>query len=443
MSKNGSSPPKSVGERGARLFLMLGSLATKEISRKIQKSFALENDPLSRLKQAQVLVKELGHLKGAAMKLGQMLALEARDYLPDEVSQVLEQLQSDASFMEYKIVNEILERELGPKKKDFSFIAEKPLAAASIGQVHLAKRNGEDLVLKIQYPGIHESIHADIKVLGKVLKTVAGVMKKQIELDGILDEFADIFSQESDYLQEADFLEQYRECARGLKNIVVPKVLKEYSTKKVLCMSYETGITLPNWMRNDPTDLDQRKFFGHLILDIYTREFCDWGLVQTDPNLGNFLVRPEKSEMVLLDFGATKSYDLNFRKKYSQLVVSVLNRNEKDLMQIAEEMCLIDPRESEQAKQIFRDLIFESMHPITLPSYDFSDQTYVENMRKHSKALVVALKYSPPPKTLIFLHRKLGGIFQMLRILKVNLDLRGYTTRFEELARNNSELSLS
>jgi aarF domain-containing kinase len=436
MSKEGSSPPKTAGARTARMILMLGSLATKEISRKIQNAFDLDSDPLARLKQAQILVKELGHLKGAAMKLGQMLALEARDYLPDEVCQVLEQLQSNASFMDYKMVAAIIERELGEKRKDFTYLSETPLAAASIGQVHRATLNERDVVLKIQYPGIHESIHSDIKVLGKVLKAVAGLMKKQVELDGILDEFADIFSQESDYLQEAVFLERYRECARGLKNIIVPEAIQNYSTAKILCMSYETGLTLPNWMRTDPHDLDKRKYYGQLILDIYTREFCDWGLVQTDPNLGNFLIRPEQNEIVLLDFGATKAYDLKFRKKYSELVVAVLSRSEKELMTIAEEMLLIDPRESIEAKKIFRDLMFESMHPITLPEYDFRDQTYVENMRKHSKALVVALKYSPPPKTLIFLHRKLGGIFQMLRILKVSLDLRGYTTRFEELAKS-------
>ncbi len=440
MGKDGSSPPKSAGERTARMIMMLGSLATKEISRKIQNTFDLESDPLSRLKQAQVLVKELGHLKGAAMKLGQMLALEARDYLPDEVCQVLEQLQSNASYMDYKTVDQIIDRELGEKRKDFSYLSETPLAAASIGQVHRATLNGEDVVLKIQYPGINESIHSDIKVLGKVLKAVAGLMKKQVELDAILDEFADIFSQESDYLQEAVFLERYRKCASGLPNIIVPRAFNNYSTAKVLCMTYETGLTLPNWMRSDPSDLDKRKYYGQLILDIYTREFCDWGLVQTDPNLGNFLIRPEQSEMVLLDFGATKAYDFTFRKQYSELVVSVLSRNEKELMRIAEEMSLIDPRESEEAKKIFRELMFESMHPITLPEYDFRDQTYVENMRKHSKALVVALKYSPPPKTLIFLHRKLGGIFQMLRILKVSLDLRGYTTRFEALAKTTNPI---
>ena len=200
-------------------------------------------------------------------------------------------------------------------------------------------------------------------------------------------------------------------------------------------MSFESGLTLPNWMRQEPVDLEKRKYFGQLILDIYTREFCEWGLVQTDPNLGNFLLRPEANELVLLDFGATKAYDFNFRKKYSQLVVSILNHNEKEMLQIAEEMSLIDARESSEAKRVFRDLMFESMHPITLTEYDFRDQAYVENMRRHSKALVMALKYSPPPKTLIFLHRKLGGIFQMLRILKVSLDLRGYTTRFEILAK--------
>ena len=97
-------------------------------------------------------------------------------------------------------------------------------------------------------------------------------------------------------------------------------------------------------------------------------------------------------------------------------------------------MKLLDPRESAAAQKVFCALMFESIHPITLPEYDFSDDSYVRNMQRLSKELVGVLKFSPPPKNLIFLHRKLGGIFHMLRILKVTLDLRRYTERFEALA---------
>lgn len=424
------APPRSAFQRSASLFKMVGSLASKEVASRLSG----DDSPLVRLKQAQTLVKELGHLKGAAMKLGQMLALEARDYLPDEVCQVLEQLQSEASFMDFSVIDSILAQELDEKKKEFSFISEIPLAAASIGQVHRARLFDRDVVLKVQYPGIQESIHSDIKVLGQVLKAVAVLMRKQVDLDGIIGEFGEIFSQETDYLQEAEFLREYREKAQVLSSVVIPEVLLNYSSSRVLCMSYESGVTLPQLMRSSNEDLELRKYFGHLILDIYTREFCDWGLVQTDPNLGNFLLRPEARELVLLDFGATKTYDLEFRVQYSKLIVAVLSRDEAAVLRIAIEMKLIDPRESAAAQKVFCALMFESIHPITLPEYDFSDASYVRNMQRLSKELVGALKFSPPPKNLIFLHRKLGGIFHMLRILKVRLDLRRYTERFETLA---------
>ena len=431
-----SSPPRSAFKRSTQILKMVGSIASKEISRKINSSLGGEDNPLVRLKQAQTLVKELGHLKGAAMKLGQMLALEARDYLPDEVCQVLEQLQSEASFMDFKAIDDILSQELGERKKDFSLISQTPLAAASIGQVHRARLKDLDVVLKVQYPGIQESIHSDVKVLGHVLKALAGVMRKQVELDGIINEFADIFSQETDYQQEATYLKLYREKAIDLPSVIIPEVYLDYSTSRVLCMSFESGVTLPNWMRTGPP-LEKRKIYGHMILDIYTREFCDWGLVQTDPNLGNFLIRDESDQLVLLDFGATKLYDLKFRIQYSKLIVAVLNRSETDVLRIAEDMQMLDPRESPQAKKVFCALMFESIHPITLSEYDFSDDSYVKNMQRLSKELVGVLKFSPPPKNLIFLHRKLGGIFHMLRILKVSMDLRRYTERFEELARSS------
>ena len=148
------APPRSAFKRSTSILKMVGSIASKEVASRLSGN----DSPLVRLKQAQTLVKELGHLKGAAMKLGQMLALEARDYLPDEVCQVLEQLQSEASFMDYSVIDSILTQDLGKKKSDFSFISEIPLAAASIGQVHRARLFERDVVLKVQYPGIQESI---------------------------------------------------------------------------------------------------------------------------------------------------------------------------------------------------------------------------------------------------------------------------------------------
>jgi aarF domain-containing kinase len=434
MANKSKSPPQSVRERSGRILKMAGSLAAQEIKRRVQEKLGSASASLAQLKQARTLVSELGHLKGAAMKLGQMLALEGRDYFPEEVCQILEQLHSEASFLDFPVMDEILRKELGSKYSDLSEISERPIAAASIGQVHEARLQNQRLAIKVQYPGIRDSIESDLQALSHVMKGLATLLRKDIDLTGLTHEMAQIFIQESDYLKEAEFSQEYKRLAKNLEHVVIPKVHKEYSTAQVLTMDFETGMTLTQWIRKDHPSKALREFYATQVLQLYTSEFCEWGLVQTDPNLGNFLFRPKEKQWVLLDFGATKSYDLSFRNLYSKLIVAALRNQGNEIISLGEKMKLIDPRESLETKAIFKSLLLESMRPMMSKEYDFQDDQYPQNMRKISRDLVKSLKFSPPPRDLIFLHRKLSGVFSILRTLEVKLNLKQYTEPFEALA---------
>jgi aarF domain-containing kinase len=442
MSRKFKEPPQSVRERTGRLLKMAGSLAAEELKRRLNSSEG--PSLLLNFSQVQTLVQELAHLKGAAMKLGQMLALEARDYFPEEICQVLDQLQANASYLDSSVIHSILKTELGEKFKDFSGISRAPIAAASIGQVHTARLNSEtnaesQVAIKVQYPGIRESIHSDVKVLGSLMKSVAILMRKQMNFDDLIEEFSEIFIQEADYQQESVLTQAYRARAEQVSHLIVPQVYTNYSSSRVLTLSYEPGLRLYDWLKQDQPRREMREFYGKLILDLYTREFCDWGLVQTDPNLGNFHFRPQQRSLVLLDFGATKAYDLAFRKQYSQLVVASLRGERKKILELGQQMQLISPQEGREARALFEELLFESMRPITLPEYDFGESDYPERMRKISRQFVQALKFSPPPRQLIFLHRKLSGIFYILRGLQVKLPLKVYTEKFEILAQGSEK----
>ncbi len=428
------APPKNIRARAARLLKLAGSMASHELLRRVRQGQNTEASLIS-LSQTRILVSELGHLKGAAMKLGQMLALEARDYFPEEICAVLDQLQSNVSYLEYNAVDRILTSELGERYRDFTEVSERPIAAASIGQVHSALLlGGKQVAVKVQYPHIFELIQSDVKVLSGVLKAVSIMMRKEVDLNALIQEFSEIFIQESDYFKEASFTESYGQLARSVSGLDVPCVYKQYSTQRVLTLELKEGLKFSEWIKTPEANGNTRKFYGELILDLYTREFCEWGLVQTDPNLGNFLFVPNERKLVLLDFGATKSYGFQFRKMYSQLICSVLEKNYKKMFQISEEMNLIHSKESNETKEIFKNLMCQSMSPIISDYYDFSETDYPQAMRKLSRELVRTLRYSPPPKDLIFLHRKLSGIFYILRQLKIQLSLRRYTDRFEKLA---------
>ena len=429
-SGNSAVQPTGTIKRAGQFLKMMTSIAQTEVSSRIKN----RDNTQIRLIQAAALVRELGNLKGAAMKVGQMLALEARDYLPDEVIAVLEQLQNKVTFMPYATVEDILKKDLGQRAALLTDMSREPIAAASIGQVHRAKYQGQDVAVKIQYPGIRDSIRSDIKILGTTMKGLKVIFRRDVDLDGLLDEFGEVFLQETDYIQEAVAAEEYRRAAEPVKNIIVPQIFSEVSDRHVLTMSFEAGTPLSQWIRENRSATEVKQKLGATILDLYTREFCDWGLVQTDPNPGNFLIRPHTHELILLDFGATKRFSPDFRRRYSQLVLAIFNQDKKAVREISIAMELISPRENEKAFEVFETLVFESMRPLTLPRFNFNDHEYVTNIRNYSRQLVVELKHSPPPRDLIFLHRKLGGIFQMLRQLEIELELGGFLTRFKELA---------
>ena len=166
------------------------------------------------------------------------------------------------------------------------------------------------------------------------------------------------------------------------------------------------------------------------ILDLYCREFFSWGLVQTDPNHGNFLMRDD-GRIVLLDFGATLEYDAQFRAEYVHLLRTVETKDVGATVQAGIDFRILDPREPEEPRRLFAEMLFNAMEPFEpgAQPFVFRDQGYAERARDIGRRFTRSLKFSPPPKKLIFLHRKLGGIFHLLRRLDVQLDLYPYWMR--------------
>jgi aarF domain-containing kinase len=258
--------------------------------------------------------------------------------------------------------------------------------------------------------------------------------KGNIDYSHLFNELRTVFSLELDYLREAEILNRYQELSKNKDEWLIPRVFSEISTERVLAMSYEPGITISDAVREQKLTKESRQFYGHSFLELYATEFCSWGLVQTDPNLGNFLLIPENRQIVLLDFGATKEYTVDFRIKYAQLIFAALHQDRLGILRLAEELQLLNPQEPASAKNAFIDLMQNSMKPFKAPTYDFSEASYAESMKAASRHLMNELKYSPPPHPIIFLHRKLSGLFQILRRLEVETPLQPFLDQFQELA---------
>lgn len=422
---------KSPRSRNLKLLSLAAQLGTSELSRSIKQSLGVGKDGKgtfdARLEQARLITENLAQMKGAAMKLGQLLSIDAGDYFPPEAMALLAQLQATAKPVDFRDVKNVMIEELGDAKvAEFDDLKQQAAAAASIGQVHRARLNGEDVAIKVQYPGISESIDSDIDLLRKLAGTFVGVTGREMDLSNLFVELKRVLAQEADYTYERSLMTEYGRHLVGDPLFRVPRAIDSHSARRVLTMTWEKGATVDTWLKSHPS-LEKRTRLARSVLDLFCREFFDWGLVQTDPNFANFLVSPDDA-LVLLDFGATLRYDVDFRERYRQFLVAVGSLDPKVIIEAGISFELLDSREGPEAKQLFAELLTVSVEPFLASNqpFQFEDSDYAKRTRVAGSRFGRSLKHSPPPERIIFLHRKLGGIFNLVKRLDVRLDLSSY-----------------
>lgn len=409
--------PKS---RKSYLFKMAAKVALKQGKQILAKSSSHKIQTL--LEQADIVVNHVGKLKGAAMKAVQSLSVEGADFLPPEVLKVLETLQSQAEPFPSTVLHQVMAQELGEKLQQLENISEKPIASASIGQVYEATYQDEPVVIKVQYPGVSESVDDDIDTLKKLLKALVVLSQKKVEFDDLMEEARRVLKLETNYHLEEQSLIKYKQLFAE-SNYIIPKVYTQFTTQKILVLSKEEGLEFPKWLELNPTET-QRKKIGEQLLNLYTKEFFENRLVQTDPNPANFLVN-SNDQLVLLDFGATVEFSGDFVKDYQLLLRSAFSGDKQQLLNNIFTLNFLSAKESVETQEAFLEFLMSSLSPFDKDKqpFDFSDGEYSSQVRQQALKFSRMLKYSAPPKQLIFLHRKLGGIFMLLKRLGVRADL--------------------
>jgi aarF domain-containing kinase len=418
-----SKIPTGLWSRGSKLVGIASKMALNEISSRVKTWEDEKSKIQSKVELAQSLVKTLSELKGASMKLGQLMSLDLGEFLPPEVIKVLESLHQNSTFLPFEKIEAILKEELKERFSDLEEISKEPLAAASIGQVHTARLNGKNVVIKIQYPGVADSIPSDLKLLEMLIKNLSMIQGKSVDLKPFFKEIEEVLKKETDYELEVQMHQRYR-LAFSESNYIVPEVFPEHSTNKVITMERIYGKSFNEWLSG--SFLGDRQKMAHQLMNLYLEEFFKFGLVQTDPNPGNFLIT-EQNKMALLDFGAVKEYDETFKQGYRLLLMSSFDKNEKQILEQSIALGFIDERESDEVKNLYVKMMDLLADPFRKNEpFDFNDKDYYNSSRDMSWELTRKCKYSPPPKDLIFLHRKLAGVFVLIRKLDVKITLRDY-----------------
>lgn len=422
--------------RSKELLALAAGVARHELTRSVKGALTssaeklASSDLAARLAQAELIAGSLGRLKGAFMKAGQLLSMDASDLLPPEAQRILASLQSQAEPVPWDTLRAVLVEDLGEAKlRSFVDLNETPAASASIGQVHRATVHGLPVALKIQYPEVADNIDSDLELVRKLAQGSLTMSRRPIDLSDTFEELKKVLHGEADYERERTYLERFGELLAGDARFVVPQSFPELSSRRVLTMTWEEGTPLGQWVETAPS-YEQREWVASTLLDLYCREFFEWGTVQTDPNFGNFLIRAASREIVLLDFGATVTYDQAFRTDYVALLRVLSTADPAALIQIGIAQGLVDARESAEALDLFVEMLRVALEPFeTKGPFAFGSADYAARSRDVVRRFVEQLRHSAPPRRLLFLHRKLGGLFQLLKRLDVTLDLRPYWQR--------------
>lgn len=381
-------------------------------------------DSRARLVSAQIelLARELGELKGSVMKVGQMLSMYGEHFLPPEANAFLKSLQSQSPPLEWTEMEKVLRRQLGPEKLALLDIDPRPLASASLGQVHRAVRrsDGRELALKIQYPGVDRAIDGDLQALRSLL-SVANLLPRNRKYDGIFAEVRAMLHQEVDYRKELSFTRDFARFLEGDARYRVPEVFEEFSGNRVLATSFESGLAIDS-PEVQGLSQERRDAIGAAALELYLREIFEFGMVQTDPHFGNYRLQPENEDrLVLLDFGAVRKFPGSFVEPYKRLVRGAMMRDREMLRRAALELGFLEEADSPDLQRKFIELCDLITEPFADPrlEYDWGASDLPSRVAKKGAEIVFGFRPRVPPREIVFLDRKMTGIFVFLSTLRV------------------------
>lgn len=375
---------------------------------------------------AEDIYGSLSQLKGSALKVAQMLALD-KNILPQAYQQQFAMAQYSAPPLSYPLVVKTFKKYLDKSPSDiFDSFTHSAVNAASIGQVHQAKQGNKTFAVKVQYPGVAESISSDLKIVKPVALRLFNL--NEAELDLYLGEVQERLLEETDYnLELGRSQELSRQCSH-IPNLKFPEYFKEYSSERILTMEWINGKHPDEYMKTNPSQ-NERNMIGQALWDFYNYQVHNLLTVHADPHPGNFFITDSK-ELGVIDFGCVKVIPHDFYFNYFGLLNQHDEVSDKELMDSFYKLKFIFPDESEKEKKlffgIFKEMIGLLGKPFHQDAFDFGDDDYFNQIYQLSERIqkleeVRNSKMARGSRHGLYVNRTYFGLYNLLNSLKAKV----------------------
>uniref|UniRef100_A0A1B6ESG4 ABC1 atypical kinase-like domain-containing protein n=1 Tax=Cuerna arida TaxID=1464854 RepID=A0A1B6ESG4_9HEMI len=372
---------------------------------------------------AERIVDTLCKVRGAALKIGQILSIQDNNIISPQLQKAFERVRQSADFMPSWQVEKVMIQEFGEDwRSRLASFEMKPFAAASIGQVHSATLlDGTEVAMKIQYPGVAKGIESDIDNLVGILK-VWNIFPEGMFIDNVVEVAKRELNWEVDYVREAECTKIFQSLLKDYHDYYIPRIIDDLCTPQILTSELIEGVPVDKCQDMDePT----RKHICQLVMQLCLRELFQFRYMQTDPNWSNFFYNVDTRQLILLDFGASRAYDKFFMDQYIQVIKAAADGNKDRVLEISREMGFLTGYESKIMEDAHANavLILGEVFLQEMGEFDFGAQDTTKRIQQLVPTIITH-RLCPPPEEIYSLHRKLSGVFLLCSKLKVKMNCR-------------------
>jgi predicted unusual protein kinase regulating ubiquinone biosynthesis (AarF/ABC1/UbiB family) len=436
-AKEQNSIPTTKVERSAKFVKTGFKIGGNYIKHYSKKLFNPEMDK-SELNEdnASDIYQSLSELKGSALKVAQMLSMD-KNLLPQAYVDKFTQSQYNAPPLSGPLIVQTFKKYLGNEPGQiYDKFNIRSSNAASIGQVHRAELKGKKLAVKIQYPGIGDSISSDLKLIKPFAFRMLGMSEK--ELDIYMREVEERLLEETDYELEVRRSIQFSEACANLNNIVFPQYYPELSSKRIITMDWLEGKHLREFLATNPSQ-ELRDQIGQALWDFYNFQQHELRAVHADPHPGNFMITPE-GKLGAIDFGCIKVMPDDFYYPFFALTSTNLFESKEDTIQAFRKLEMILPNDTPAQVEfyytVFKQMIGLFAKPYITNEFDFGEKSFFDELfgfgEKVSK--MPEFKQARGVKHFIYVNRTNFGLYNILHELKAKVKTDTYKPHVEAVA---------